>query len=121
MHDGYWLACVSHRLDRDAGRAAAADGAGGRAARDESITPGCLQEQTVMMMLRARYFVIALLVAISGWSAHPQTADNRLPADAGSGPRLINTCLITENVNRLVQFYEPILQIKARRSGEDYA
>ena len=33
----------------------------------------------------------------------------------------MNTCLITKDVNRLVQFYEPILALKAKRTGEDYA
>jgi len=36
-------------------------------------------------------------------------------------PVLVNTCLITENVKRLVDFYEPILQQKAKWSGPDYA
>ena len=36
-------------------------------------------------------------------------------------PVLINTCLITSNVDRLVAFYEPVLQVKAERSGADYA
>jgi catechol 2,3-dioxygenase-like lactoylglutathione lyase family enzyme len=33
----------------------------------------------------------------------------------------VNTCLITANVDQLVQFYEPILALKAQRSGKDYA
>jgi catechol 2,3-dioxygenase-like lactoylglutathione lyase family enzyme len=47
-----------------------------------------------------------------------------LPHDASppnSAPELINTCLITPNVNRLVAFYQSILKIRAERSGEDYA
>ncbi|HKF49611.1 MAG TPA: VOC family protein [Terracidiphilus sp.] len=42
-------------------------------------------------------------------------------ASAQSPPALINTCLITSDVNRLVAFYEPILNQKAIRSGPDYA
>ena len=34
---------------------------------------------------------------------------------------LVNTCLITRDVDRLVGFYEPVLQLKAIRSGSDYA
>ncbi len=34
---------------------------------------------------------------------------------------LINTCLITNDVERLVAFYEPVLQLKAQRTGADYA
>jgi catechol 2,3-dioxygenase-like lactoylglutathione lyase family enzyme len=41
------------------------------------------------------------------------------PADAA--PRLVNTCLITPNVNHLVAFYEAVLNLKAERSGDDYA
>jgi catechol 2,3-dioxygenase-like lactoylglutathione lyase family enzyme len=51
---------------------------------------------------------------------HPQ------PRRAGSTessvrPVLVNTCVITNDVKRLVAFYEPILGRKARWSGEDYA
>jgi len=42
-------------------------------------------------------------------------------SEASHIPRLMHTCLITDNVNHLVQFYEPILGLKAQRSGEDYA
>lgn len=38
-----------------------------------------------------------------------------------SGPVLTNTCLITGDVDRLVAFYEPVLQVKAQRTGADYA
>jgi len=36
-------------------------------------------------------------------------------------PILINTCLITTDVNRLVNFYENVLGLKAQRSGGQYA
>jgi catechol 2,3-dioxygenase-like lactoylglutathione lyase family enzyme len=36
-------------------------------------------------------------------------------------PRLAHTCLITGDVERLVNFYESILRTKAKRSGDDYA
>jgi catechol 2,3-dioxygenase-like lactoylglutathione lyase family enzyme len=36
-------------------------------------------------------------------------------------PNLVNTCLFTANVNRLVEFYEGILQMKADRPDETYA
>lgn len=38
-----------------------------------------------------------------------------------SGPVLMNTCLITKDVSRLVSFYEGVLGIKAQRSGDQYA
>jgi catechol 2,3-dioxygenase-like lactoylglutathione lyase family enzyme len=34
---------------------------------------------------------------------------------------LLHTCLITSDVKRLVDFYEPILNLKAKWSGKDYA
>jgi len=36
-------------------------------------------------------------------------------------PVLVNTCVVTENVKRLVEFYEPILGQQAKWSGDDYA
>ena len=36
-------------------------------------------------------------------------------------PVLMNTCLITTNVSRLVNFYENVLGIKAQWSGDQYA
>jgi catechol 2,3-dioxygenase-like lactoylglutathione lyase family enzyme len=38
-----------------------------------------------------------------------------------SSPALIRTCLITPNVEQLVAFYEAILNLKASKTGEDYA
>ncbi|HEY6445425.1 MAG TPA: VOC family protein [Acidobacteriaceae bacterium] len=43
------------------------------------------------------------------------------PAAHPSHPVLIHTCLITSDVDRLVAFYEPVLGIRAERSGTDYA
>jgi catechol 2,3-dioxygenase-like lactoylglutathione lyase family enzyme len=43
------------------------------------------------------------------------------PPDTGRTPRLVNTCVITNNVKRLVDFYESILVLKAKWSGENYA
>jgi catechol 2,3-dioxygenase-like lactoylglutathione lyase family enzyme len=69
---------------------------------------------------RAMYLAIAVAVTIMGWSANLRTADNRSP-NASRTPRLTNVCLITSNLHQLVEFYEPILGLKAQRSGEDYA
>ena len=38
-----------------------------------------------------------------------------------SQPALANVCLVTSDVKRLVDFYEPVLALKARWSGKDYA
>lgn len=42
-------------------------------------------------------------------------------ANPATGPTLVNTCLITADVNQLVTFYESVLEMKAKRSGEQYA
>jgi catechol 2,3-dioxygenase-like lactoylglutathione lyase family enzyme len=72
-----------------------------------------------MMTPRAWCWAIGLTLGIAGLWASPQV-DDRLVSDASPIPRLMHTCLITDNVNQLVQFYEPILRVKAQRSGEDY-
>ena len=43
------------------------------------------------------------------------------PAGDSNSPRLVNTCLITNHVKRLVEFYEPVLALKAKKTGEEYA
>jgi uncharacterized glyoxalase superfamily protein PhnB len=73
-----------------------------------------------MMRHRVWSSTILLAVVIAGWSASPQRADS-LPPDPAHLPILINTCLITNNVKRLVDFYEPILAVRAKWSGKDYA
>ena len=48
--------------------------------------------------------------------------DRHTPRQAlAASQLLVNTCVITKNVNQLVEFYEPILGLKAKRSGDDYA
>jgi catechol 2,3-dioxygenase-like lactoylglutathione lyase family enzyme len=61
---------------------------------------------------------IALVGAITGWSANLPRVDNHSPRGV---PKLMHACLITSDVNQLIQFYEPVLALKARRSGGDYA
>jgi catechol 2,3-dioxygenase-like lactoylglutathione lyase family enzyme len=63
---------------------------------------------------------VALAVLTTGWTTRLVSADDKAP-DAGESPRLVNTCLITNDVKRLVEFYEPILALKAKKTGEDYA
>ncbi len=73
-----------------------------------------------MMTHRVWSSIILLAVVTVGWSAIPQRTDS-LPPDPAHIPTLINTCLITNNVKRLVDFYEPILAVRAKWSGKDYA
>ena len=73
-------------------------------------------------MTTPRMFSLAVVLAVfaTGWIARPLPIDDKSP-DPGSSPKLVNTCLITNDVKRLVEFYEPILALKAKRTGEDYA
>jgi catechol 2,3-dioxygenase-like lactoylglutathione lyase family enzyme len=66
---------------------------------------------------RAWCMAIGLVTAAAGWSAN--LAND--PPDPIRTPRLVNTCVITNNVKQLVEFYEPVLGLKATRSAEDYA
>lgn len=67
-------------------------------------------------MTRLRVLLTALLLLIC-----LSTGVQVRCATAPSHPDLAHTCLITENVDRLIAFYEPVLGIKAQRSGPDYA
>jgi uncharacterized glyoxalase superfamily protein PhnB len=68
-----------------------------------------------MVKRPALFSATALLALVAGWSARSQTAG------ATGAAKLVNTCVITGNVQRLVDFYEPILQQKAKRPSADYA
>jgi len=48
-------------------------------------------------------------------------APARAQSSTSASPVLINTCLITSNVSRLIDFYEPVLKMKASRTGDAYA
>jgi catechol 2,3-dioxygenase-like lactoylglutathione lyase family enzyme len=60
------------------------------------------------MTTKTRLCSFLILLAAAG-RANPQA------------PALSNVCLITNNVKRLVDFYEPVLSLKAKMSGDDYA
>ena len=72
-----------------------------------------------MTMTRVWSLAIMLAGVAAGWSVSLPSYNT--PPGLSRIPTLVNTCLITENVNQLVKFYEPILAFKAQRSGEDYA
>lgn len=71
-----------------------------------------------MMRIGASLFAVALAASLVG---APAIAKDRAQDAAPATPQLVNTCLITPNVERLVAFYENILGLKANRSGDDYA
>jgi catechol 2,3-dioxygenase-like lactoylglutathione lyase family enzyme len=56
----------------------------------------------------------------AGFRASPSPVQSATVASPAN-PDLINTCLITSDLDRLVAFYEPILGIRADRTGPDYA
>lgn len=58
--------------------------------------------------------MLLLFAAPSQVRAQPAT-------ERSTHPVLVHACLITRNVRSLVAFYEPILQQKAKWSGDDYA
>jgi catechol 2,3-dioxygenase-like lactoylglutathione lyase family enzyme len=63
--------------------------------------------------------VVAILLAFATpCMIHPQNT-NECPRR--EIPVLQSTCLISADVRRLVEFYEPILNRKANWSGQDYA
>ena len=64
---------------------------------------------------------IAVIAVVAILSVNLQIRASHPPADARSVPKLMQTCLISSDLDKLVQFYEPVLQMKAKRSGPDYA
>ena len=63
--------------------------------------------------------VVAMLLAFAvPFLIHPQTTNEGSQREI---PVLQNTCLISADVRRLVEFYEPIFNRKANWSGQDYA
>jgi uncharacterized glyoxalase superfamily protein PhnB len=59
-----------------------------------------------------RFFLVILTAVLAARPATSQKPD---------APSLTNACLITASVKRLVDFYEPVLSLRAKWSGEDYA
>lgn len=60
------------------------------------------------------------LLAIALLQLHAQTGASGA-SENSLHPVLINSCVISDSVKRLVEFYEPVLQQKAKWSGDDYA
>jgi uncharacterized glyoxalase superfamily protein PhnB len=81
------------------------------------------------MSIRQRAVIRAAAAGVLGcalWGNAAPSQAHVQPATSQSSrrslrPALINTCVITKNVKRLVGFYEPVLELKAKWSGEDYA
>ena len=70
--------------------------------------------------MRFSNYLAGLLFVVVGMLAAGVVLGAARPASSAA-PTLINTCLITGDVNRLVNFYESVLRMKAERSGQEYA
>jgi catechol 2,3-dioxygenase-like lactoylglutathione lyase family enzyme len=73
-----------------------------------------------MTTFRVWLLATGLAVIASGLPASPETIGHHPPGLTHT-PRLVNTCVITKDVKQLVRFYESVLTLKARWSGETYA
>ena len=74
------------------------------------------------MVTTPRVWFLAVMLAVfaTGWTTPLLPVDEKA-LDPGGSPKLVNTCLITKDVKRLVEFYEPILALEAKKTGGDYA
>jgi catechol 2,3-dioxygenase-like lactoylglutathione lyase family enzyme len=61
-----------------------------------------------------------LLAFFLGAEAMRSTMPRAPSQPVGQTPSLINTCLITNDVKRLANFYERVLRVKAHASGDSY-
>jgi hypothetical protein len=66
-------------------------------------------------------FVLAVVVLTLAAEAVPQTSGSARSKAESAAPVLRNTCLITNDVGRLVEFYSRVLGMEAKTSGKDYA
>jgi len=64
---------------------------------------------------------IVAIELMACFASAPVAAQDLAHPASTSSPALIRTCLITPNVERLVAFYEAVLNLKASKTGEDYA
>jgi catechol 2,3-dioxygenase-like lactoylglutathione lyase family enzyme len=70
-----------------------------------------------LSLSRRTFAFFALLVC--GWSLDQHGIAQQ--PDHSHSPSLVHTCLVSDHVKRLVDFYESVLKIKAKWSGDDYA
>ena len=74
-----------------------------------------------MTMACVRVLALGFVLVAAKWVDDRQTS-NIVPSSLpGQTSGLVNTCLITRNVRQLVEFYEPVLGLKEKWSGEEYA
>ncbi|MGA2580873.1 MAG: hypothetical protein ABSH24_33305 [Bryobacteraceae bacterium] len=64
--------------------------------------------------------VAGLMMAAAALKAGSQALGG-VSSPASQSPALINTCLITNDVTRLIEFYRRVLRIPPKTAGADYA
>jgi catechol 2,3-dioxygenase-like lactoylglutathione lyase family enzyme len=64
---------------------------------------------------------IAVITAVTILLVNLQIGASHPPPDVHTVPKLMQTCLISSDLDKLIQFYEPVLEMKAKRSSPDYA
>jgi catechol 2,3-dioxygenase-like lactoylglutathione lyase family enzyme len=69
----------------------------------------------------ARVLALGSVVMVMGWFVERQASGREESSAAGRTSGLVNTCLISDNVKQLVEFYEPVLGLTADWAGQDYA
>jgi uncharacterized glyoxalase superfamily protein PhnB len=78
-----------------------------------------LLESVVKMRHRLIVSTVFLLI-VAPWQLRSQSGIGQSPQRSNRAV-LINTCVVSKNVKRLVEFYEPVLGQKAKWSGDYYA
>ena len=74
-----------------------------------------------MTLPLASLSLAGLLVAVAGLEGGSQAIRGGSSQPASQSPALINTCLITNDVARLVEFYRRVLRIPPKTAGAEYA
>ena len=67
----------------------------------------------------AQFLILGLAAAIAASDRLPSKG-NDPQSRSSNAPTLINTCLITNDVNRLAAFYAQVLQMQPRKADETY-
>jgi catechol 2,3-dioxygenase-like lactoylglutathione lyase family enzyme len=79
------------------------------------------KEDILVTIASVRVLALGFVLAATGWRGGYQVSNLGSSSLSGRTSGLVNTCLITSNVRQLAEFYEPVLGLKAKWSGEEYA
>lgn len=80
-----------------------------------------MRKGTIMRtsMVCAQFLILGLAAATVASDPRPSEGSGSRPI-SNTAPTLINTCLISNDVNRLAAFYAQVLQIQPHRVDETY-